>query len=124
MNEMPPFPPHSGEQDDLWRLLGKAPLAQPDAWFTVRTLARCRYESLEAVAPVTNPLAHIWRWALGSGLGAALAVFLIVSHLSSSPTVTRQQQAQEAFEVMATLDTDTDTSSTSSSSTWQDSTSL
>ena len=39
------------ENDPVWRLLAKAPVPEPDAWFTVRTLARCRYTGLAAESP-------------------------------------------------------------------------
>ncbi len=119
MNETP----DSEEQDALWRLLGQAPLPpQPDPWFTARTIARCRYE----VAEARHWLGLAWRWALGSGLSVALAVFLFVPHLSFlNGAVSQKQKAQEAFEVMASLGSDADTTTPSSSSaTWQDSTSL
>ena len=62
------------DEDALDRLLARAPMPEPDAWFTARTLARCRNEGLNA-APNAFFLARFWRWALGGGLGACLALF-------------------------------------------------
>jgi len=97
------------------RLLGRAPMPEPDAWFAARTLARCRSEKQEAVS-----LTRIWRWALGGGLGICLAMSLLVTQVTPDQTqnVDQQKNVQEAFEIMASNDnSDNDTSSTS----WQDS---
>jgi len=105
------------------RLLGRAPMPEPDAWFTARTLARCRSEKQETVS-----FARIWRWALGSGLGICLAVSLLVVQVKpvapvQSQNVDPQRNVQEAFEIMASSDnSDSDSStSTSASTSWQDS---
>ncbi len=105
------------------RLLARAPMPEPDAWFAARTLARCRSEKQEAVS-----LTRIWRWALGSGLGVCLAVSLLVVQVKQVAPVQaqnadQQKNVQEAFEIMASNDnSDNDTASPSASSTsWQDS---
>ena len=105
----------------VWRLLGRAPMPEPDAWFAARTLARCRSEKQEAVS-----LTRIWRWALGGGLGICLAVSLLVVQVSQvapddqTQNADQQKNVQEAFEIMASNDnSDNDTSSSSTS--WQDS---
>ena len=101
--------------DPLWRLLARAPLPEPDAWFTVRTLARCRHEGQDAewgLVSLTR-LTQMWRWALGGGLGLCLALALVVTQINSEK-VDDQKNVQEAFEIMASIDTDSDSSSSSS----------
>ena len=104
----------------VWRLLGRAPMPEPDAWFAARTLARCRSEKQEAVS-----LTRIWRWALGGGLGICLAVSLLVVQVAQVAPVQaqnadQQKSVQEAFEIMASNDnSDNDTSASTTS--WQDS---
>ena len=118
------------EMDDLdprheavERLLARAPMAEPDAWFAARTLARCRTEKQETVS-----LTRIWRWALGGGLGICLAVSLLVVQVTQVAPVQaqnadQQKSVQEAFEIMASNDnSDNDASSSSAPTTsWQDS---
>jgi hypothetical protein len=116
--------PHGSDVDprheDVWRLLGRAPMPQPDGWFVARAVARCRSEKRAA-----RSLARVWRWALGGGFGVCLAVGLLVAQIgpvapAPSQPVDDQKNVQEAFEIMASIDnSDTDTSS--SSTTWQDS---
>ena len=104
------------------RLLGRAPMPEPDAWFAARTLARCRSEKQETVS-----LTRIWRWALGSGLGLCLAVSLLVVQVKQvapvqAPNADQQKSVQEAFEIMASSDnSDNDTTSSSPTTSWQDS---
>jgi hypothetical protein len=102
--------------DPLWHLLGRAPRPEPDAWFTVRTLARCRHEGLGMELGGAS-LARMWRWALGGGLAVSLAVALVATQFQSEK-VDKQKNVQEAFEILASIDTDSDSSSSSS---WQDS---
>ena len=121
--------PHGNEGNDLdprheavERLLGRAPMPEPDAWFAARTLARCRSEKQETVS-----LTRIWRWALGSGLGLCLAVSLLVVQVKQvapvqAPNADQQKSVQEAFEIMASSDnSDNDTTSSSPTTSWQDS---
>ena len=109
--------PQLDENDPVWRLLEESPRPEPDAWFTVRTLARCRLAEEE---PKGLAWKGLWRWMLGSGFGFALAVILMVTHVSSvSVTSDKKKNAQEAFEIMAAFNS-SDTDSTSSTS-WQDS---
>jgi hypothetical protein len=120
MKAGPPLKPEDAHLDDendlVWRLLARAPLAEPDAWFATRTLARCRTEVTGAVTAVR--LSLIWRWAFGGGLGLCLALALVVAQVHSQD-VAKQKDVQDAFEIMASIDTDSDSSSTPSS--WQDS---
>lgn len=108
--------------DPVWRLLAQAPLPEPDAWFAVRTLARCRHEGLggesNAIASFSR-FARMWRWALGGGLAVSMAVALVMTQIQTEK-VDKQKNVQEAFEIMASIDSDSDSSSSSSSS-WQDS---
>ena len=102
------------------RLLGRAPMPEPDAWFTARTMARCRSEKQEAVF-----LTRIWRRVLGGGLGICLAVTLVVAQVTQvapvqTQGVDQQKNVQEAFEIMASSD-NSDTDSQASSTSWQDS---
>ncbi len=97
--------------DPVWRLLGRAPLPQPDGWFTARTLALCR-----------APQRRGWglgRWALGMGLGLALAA-VAVTRLQDEQ-VAKQKNVQEAFDIVASLGTDADSSSESAPTSWEDS---
>jgi hypothetical protein len=103
------------------RLLARAPMAEPDAWFAARTLARCRTEKQESVS-----LTRVWRWALGSGLGICLAVGLLVVQVAQVAPVhaqnaDQQKSVQEAFEIMASNDNSDNDSSSASSTSWQDS---
>jgi hypothetical protein len=107
------------DNDPVWQLLAKSPRPEPDDWFAVRTLARCRNTGLGM--EVVN-FRMIWRWALGGGLGVCLAVVLLVPHTPSpSAAPDQQKNVQEAFEIMASIDNSSDSSSSSSTSTWQDS---
>jgi hypothetical protein len=109
------------EHDPVWRLLGRAPLPEPDGWFAARTLARCRSEGRAAISFIR--FSPIWRWALGGGFGLCLAVALLVAQMHAEQ-MNKQKNVQEAFEIMASIDTDSDASispATSSSSSWQDS---
>jgi len=117
----PPQDSRLDENDPVWRLLARAPLPEPDGWFAARTLARCRYEGsrMESGLIPLAGLARIWRWALGGGLAVSMALTLVVTHVHSQ-TAAKQKRVQEAFEIMASIDTDSD-SSPSSSSPWQDS---
>ncbi len=103
------------ENDPVWRLLGRASLPEPDAWFAARTLARCRHEGQNGGATVVSlpRLTRMWRWALGGGLGLSLALVLMVAQIHSEK-VDNQKNVQEAFEIMASIDPDSDSSS------WQD----
>jgi hypothetical protein len=107
------------ENDPVWQLLARAPQPEPDAWFTARTLARCR-QAGEQLERGWMPIGRIWRWALGGGLGVCLAVVLMVTQMQvqSTAPAADQKNVQEAFEVVANLGSDSDSSSTSS--TWQD----
>jgi hypothetical protein len=105
--------------DLVWRLLARAPRPEPDAWFAVRTLARCRHEGSRVESGVGSLVrfARMWRWALGGGLALSMAVALVVTQINSEKA-DKQKNVQEAFEIMASIDTDSDSSSSSS---WQDS---
>lgn len=109
------------ESDPLWHLLGRAPMPEPDGWFVARALARCRAEGRSALSFLR--LSPMWRWAMGGGVSLCLAVALLVAQVHSEQ-VTKQRKVQEAFEIMASIDTDPDSafsSQTSSSTTsWQD----
>lgn len=110
-------PDKSGEErDPVWKLLGRSPMAEPDAWFTVRTLARCRHAGLAAESRGAV-LERVWRWALGMGLTVCLALFVATRIHPASAAATNQKNVQEAFEIMASMDPDADSTSTS----WQDS---
>jgi hypothetical protein len=103
----------------VWRLLGRASMPEPDAWFAARTLARCRSEKQTPLS-----FGRIWRWALGGGLGVCLAVTLLVTQVTQvapaqKPNVDQQKNVQEAFEIMASID-NSDTDSSASSTSWQD----
>jgi hypothetical protein len=98
------------ENDPVWRLLGKSSLPEPDGWFAARTLARCRNEGVSTHWPL-----QVWRWAVGGGLAVCLAIALVFSQVHSEK-VDQQKDVQDAFEIMASIDTDQD----SSSSPWQD----
>jgi hypothetical protein len=105
------------ENDSVWRLLGRASRPEPDAWFAVRTVARCHRETSKKAGTVS--LGQLWRWALGGGLGLSMAVALVVTQIHSHKQAAKQKKVQEAFEIMASLDSDSDSSSSSSS--WPDS---
>jgi hypothetical protein len=117
----PPQDVRLDENDPVWHLLARASRPEPDAWFTARTLARCRHEGLGMESGVIS-LARMWRWALGGGLALSLAVALVVTQIHSARVdrADNQKKVQEAFEIMASIDTDSDSSPPSSSS-WQDS---
>ena len=107
------------ENDPLWNLLGEAPPPQPDAWFTVRTLARCRYETSTAT-PWWIVLRSIWRQALGVTLGLSLAIGLMMVQMhTATDVVNTSDNVQDAFEVMASLDYP-DPDAPASSPSWQD----
>jgi hypothetical protein len=106
-------PETPGEGNDpLWQLLACAPRPEPDSWFVIRTLARCRRER----ATTAFSLKALWRWLLAGGLGVGVAAVLVVAQVRAEK-VDKQKNVQEAFEIVASIDSDTD----SSSSSWQDS---
>jgi hypothetical protein len=117
---LPNDSPQKDENDPVWRLLARAPRPEPDAWFAARTLARCRHEGLgtESGVGAFVRFGRMWRWALGGGL--ALSMALVVTQINSAKVdgADNQKNVQEAFEIMASIDTDSDSSSSSS---WQDS---
>jgi hypothetical protein len=109
--------------DPVWSLLARSPRPEPDAWFAVRTLARCRHAGVRAESRSLS-LGRLWRWALGTGLGVGLAALLMTTQAPTDTLQsTNQKNVQEAFEIMASMGSDSDSSpSPSSSSTaWQDS---
>jgi len=108
------------ENDPLWRLLAQAPRPEPDAWFSARTMARCRHEGLGAEGMTVAAFLRVWRWVLGGGVALSMAVALMATQ-GQTPRVEKaenQKSVQEAFEIMASIDTDSDSSSSTS---WQDS---
>ncbi len=98
------------ENDPVMRLLARAPMPEPDAWFATRTLARCRAKKQAGLL-----IARILRWAVGGGLGVSLAAVLLVVQIHPQKT-DRQKDVQDAFQFMANFDADQD-----SSPSWQDS---
>jgi hypothetical protein len=113
---------HAADSDLLDQVLGASPLPEPDAWFTARTLARCRTSRPEP--RVTSfALARFWpRWAmLGIVVLASAGVTLQQTHRIHSLHLHRQHRVQEAFEVMATMGKDKDKDKDSSDTSWQDS---
>ena len=106
------------ENDPVWRLLAESPRPEPDGWFAARTLARCRNERLEPARGIS--LFHVWRWVLGGGLSVCLAMVFVVGHVQQrAMQPDKQQNLQEAFEIVASFNTDSDSSSSSNS--WTDS---
>jgi hypothetical protein len=112
------------ENDPLWRLLESAPRQEPSAWFTTSTMARCRHE---VRAEKEGWLSHgvtvqIWRWAFGGAVALsgilALVTHVIVLNNENAQAASNQQNVQDAFQVMASMNTDPDSSSSTS---WQDS---
>jgi len=104
------------ENDPVWQLLARAPRLEPDAWFTVRTLARCRHVGLgtDYRSIFFN---RTWRWALGGGLGLCLAAMVLTNqspfHFAFSSD---QKNVQEAFQIMASLGMDSDSPSSAQDS--------
>jgi hypothetical protein len=105
--EDPTLPSHP---DPLDRLLLRVPRAEPDAWFTARTLARCRNSSRTGAFSFWKSFRP--RWALGGAL-ALFAGGLALQGLHQSVRTPSSQQihAQEAFEVLASFD-DSDSAAT------------
>jgi hypothetical protein len=123
------FPPDDDRAeagDPVWGLLARSPRPEPDAWFAVRTLARCRHAEVRAESR-SLMLGRFWRWALGTGLGVGLAALLMTTSApTDSPQPASQKNVQEAFEIMASMGSDSDSTasssaSSSSSTAWQDS---
>jgi hypothetical protein len=107
------------DSDPVFRLLAQSPRPEPDAWFAARTMARCRNEGMSSDERMNARLfARVWRWALGGGLAAAMAVALMVNSQPRTPVAETQSKLQDAFEIVASVDSDSDSSSSSS---WQDS---
>ncbi len=114
-----PREPRLDENDPVWRLLEESPRPEPDAWFTVRTLARCRLAEPEAKSR-GMAWSGLWRWMLGTGTGFGLALILMMTHVFPASMMSeKQKNAQEAFEIMASIpSSDADTTSSTS---WQES---
>jgi len=104
----------SEDSDLLDRLLGLAPLPAPDAWFTARTLARCRMSQPDA-RPILS-WSRVWRsWAAAGVFTLCVAGFGVQQiHRNHTLRKHHQHSAQEAFEVISTVSKDSDSS-------WQDS---
>jgi hypothetical protein len=110
---LPPIEPSAGS-DPLDRLLGRAPLAAPDAWFTARALARCR-TSAPAGRPALSWSGFGRRWAVAGIFSLCLAGFgLQQIHRNHTLRRHHRHSVQEAFEVMEKVGNDSDSS-------WQDS---
>ena len=108
---MNPDPDLSAEKrDPLWNLLGRASRPEADPWFAARTLARCRQ-----ARAASRRLRLAWRSILGASVGVSLTLLLIATN-HPAPSVPSHQGVQEAFEIIASMDTDN-----SDSSSWQDS---
>ncbi len=106
--------------DPVWRLLAHSPMPQPDAWFTVRTLARCRQAGL-GMEKAHASFGQAWRWVFGSGIGLCLAISLLVAQIHSESAMhSKQKKVQEAFEIVASLGSDSDSSLNNTTSSWQD----
>ncbi|HUB66181.1 MAG TPA: hypothetical protein VL981_01695 [Candidatus Methylacidiphilales bacterium] len=106
------------DHDPVWQLLARAPLPEPDGWFVVRAVARCRQAGREA----EKSLGRFWRWALGGGSGVCLAAILMMSQIQTRPAppvAADDKNVQEAFEIVAAVGPDSD--SAPASLTWQDS---
>lgn len=92
-------------------------MAQPDPWFTARTMARCRMSDPTPERVSFFGTMRFWsRFALPClFLMFAGGLSLQQAHRHHTLKVHhRQDRVREAFEVMATMDKDSDTS-------WQDS---
>jgi hypothetical protein len=110
----PHHPTQPPENDLLDRVLGAAPLPEPDAWFTARTLARCR--SSQPTARPAVSWGYLWRrWAVAGVFALSLAGFGL-QQLHRNMTLRRHHQhsAQDAFEVISRIDNNSDSS-------WQES---
>jgi hypothetical protein len=118
MNTGPLNDPSAGEENDpVWALLASAPLLQPDPWFAVRTVARCRREGFSPRKGLAS-LSRAWRWVLGGGsVTVSLALVMMFTQVQAEKA-DQQKNVQEAFEIMANIDTDSN--SDASSSSWQD----
>jgi hypothetical protein len=105
----------SEDFDLLDRVLGASPMPEPDAWFTARTLARCRSSQPTRTG---IHLGYLWRrWAIAGIFTLCLAGFgLQQLHRNHTLQLHHQHSAQEAFEVISQVGTDTD-----SDLSWQDS---
>jgi hypothetical protein len=104
--------------DPLWRLLGRVPVPEPDGWFTARTLARCR---LSSPGPEKRG-GMVWRWALGLTLAVGVASLAIVRNESRPVVDDQQKNVQEAFGIVASLNTDNDSDGSAiTPASWQDS---
>jgi hypothetical protein len=104
-------PDESSESPDpLDRLLGAAPMLEPDAWFTVRTLARCRASAPDVHAAL--PWSRLWRHWTVAGVFALFVIGIGAQQVNRNLTLKRHHRhsVQEAFEVMAKVSHDTDSS--------------
>jgi hypothetical protein len=122
MKAGPPEDSSLEANDPVWRLLAQAPRPEPDAWFAARTMARCRHEGLGQVEPMISAnwfssIGGMWRWAVGGGLALCLATAVVVNQIQTEKA-DKQKNVQEAFEIVASVDSDSDSSSSTS---WQDS---
>jgi hypothetical protein len=104
----------SPESDPLDRLLDLAPMSEPDAWFTVRTLARCRTSGTENHPSLS--WSRVWRRWTVAGVFALCLMGLGAQQINRNLTLKRHHRhsVQEAFEVMKKVSNDSDSS-------WQDS---
>jgi hypothetical protein len=102
-------------RDPVWQLLARAPMPEPEAWFAARTLARVRQDRQDAAFS-----SRVRRWVLSGALGVSVAVTLLAGQFHAAQS--KQQNVQEALQILATVDSDSD--ATASTSSWQDSSSL
>ncbi len=105
------------ESDSLSRLLGQSQLAEPPAWFAAQTLALCRQQRPRTLLDTMRENAvQVWRWTLAGGLAMSMALALMITHVPTEAPP-EHHTVQEAFEVVAAMNSDSDSSSTSS---WQE----
>jgi predicted membrane GTPase involved in stress response len=64
-----------------------------------------------------SSISGMWRWAVGGGLTLCLAMAVVVNQVQTEKA-DKQKNVQEAFEIVASVDSDSDSSSSTS---WQDS---
>ncbi len=99
------------EQDDLWRLLGKAKVPRVSPFFDRNVLRALREEASQEPSGLKQwPRLLGWRWLAAGALGAAALIFSQIQPASSlsgqvsSREIAQQVWASPDFAVIGNLD--------------------
>jgi hypothetical protein len=98
--------------DPIWKLLGKAPLQEPNAWFAARTVARLRREAKQPAPSLWRRLLPVSAWM---GATAVVVVACVLSFggnpprpVPTSAELSHRAKIQDALNYIADRGAETD----------------